>query len=103
MKQICSSEIRIPRILIAAPGSGSGHAMPEILSTVLAKNPAVRTVVTCVTLETLSQTLEALRKLPVTEPQVRQIAVTRAHKMGSYHMMKALNPIYLIDFEGKVE
>ncbi len=82
---------------------GSGHAMPGILSAVLAKNPAVRVVVTCVTLETLSQTLQALEELPVTEPQVRQIAVTRAHKMGSYHMMKALNPIYLIDFEGKVE
>ena len=80
---------------------GSGHAMPGILSAVLAKNPAVRIVVTCVTLETLSQTLQALRELPVTEPQVRQIAVTRAHKMGNYHMMKALNPIYLIDFEGK--
>ena len=82
---------------------GSGHAMPGILSAILAKNPAVRVVVTCVTLETLSQTLQALEELPVTEPQVRQIAVTRAHKMGSYHMMKALNPIYLIDFEGKVE
>ena len=82
---------------------GSGHAMPGILSAVLAKNPAVRVVVTCVTLETLLQTLQALGELPVTEPQVRQIAVNRAHKMGSYHMMKALNPIYLIDFEGKVE
>ena len=27
MKQICSSEIRIPRILIAAPGSGSGKTL----------------------------------------------------------------------------
>ena len=27
MKQTCSSEIRIPRILIAAPGSGSGKTL----------------------------------------------------------------------------
>ena len=74
--------------------------MPEILKAVLAANPAVRVVVTCVTLETLSQTLKAAQELSVTEPEVRQIAVTRVHKMGSYHMMKALNPIYLIDFEG---
>ena len=66
---------------------GSGHAMSEILKAVLAKNPAVRVVVTCVTLETLSQTLQTLRELPVTEPEVRQIAVSRAHKMGSYHMI----------------
>jgi precorrin-6B methylase 2 len=37
----------------------------------------------------------------VSEPQVRQIAVSRAQKVGGYHMMKALNPVYLIDFEGK--
>ena len=74
--------------------------MPEILKAVLAANPVVRVVVTCVTLETLSQTFKAAQELSVTEPQVRQIAVTRGHKMGSYHMMKALNPIYLIDFEG---
>ena len=73
------------------------------LNAVLDKNPAVRVVVTCVTVETFSQTLQALRELPVTELQIRQIAVNRAHKMGSYHMMKALNPIYLIDFEGKAE
>ena len=79
---------------------GSGHSMPEILKAVLAKNPAARIVVTCVTLETLSQTINAAKELPVTDPQIRQIAVSRAHKMGSYHMMKALNPIYLIDFEG---
>ena len=79
---------------------GSGHAMPGILKAVLAKNPAARIVVTCVTLETLSQTLNAAQELSVTEPQIRQVAVSRAYKMGSYHMMKALNPIYLIDFEG---
>lgn len=80
---------------------GSGSALPEILSAVLDKNPRARIVLTCVTLETLSQTLQAAGELPVTEPQVRQIAVTRAQKAGAYHMMKALNPIYIIDFEGK--
>ena len=79
---------------------GSGSAMPEILRTVLRKNPRVRIVLTCVTLETLTQTLQVAKELPVTEPQIRQIAVTRAQKAGSYHMMKAQNPIYIIDFEG---
>lgn len=82
---------------------GSGSAMPEIIRTVLSKNPRVRVVLTCVTLETLTQTLQAVKELPVTEPEIRQIAVTRAQKAGSYHMMKALNPIYIIDFEGNGE
>ena len=34
-------------------------------------------------------------------PQVRQISVSRAQKVGGYHMMKAQNPVYLIDFGGK--
>ena len=79
---------------------GSGKALPEILQAVLDKNPQVRIVLTCVTLETLAQAMEAARALPVTEPQVRQIAVTRAETVGSYHMMKAQNPVYIIDFEG---
>ena len=79
---------------------GSGKALPEILQAVLDKNPQVRIVLTCVTLETLAQAMEAARALPVTEPQVRQVAVTRAETVGSYHMMKAQNPVYIIDFEG---
>ena len=79
---------------------GSGRALPEILRTVLRRNPLVRIVLTCVTLETLTQAMQAVKELPVTEPQIRQIAVTRAQKAGNYHMMKAQNPVYIIDFEG---
>lgn len=79
---------------------GSEGNMPEILREVLRKNPRARIVITCVTLETLTQTLQSAGELPVTEPQIRQIAVSRAQKAGSYHMMKALNPVYIIDFEG---
>ena len=52
-------------------------------------------------LETLQEIMQAAQELPVSEPQVRQISVSRAQKVGGYHMMKALNPVYLIDFEGK--
>lgn len=82
---------------------GSGREMPEILRTVLGKNAKARIVLTCVTLETLSQVTEVLRGLPVTEPQIRQIAVTRAERAGRYHLMRAQNPVFLIDFEGKGE
>jgi precorrin-6Y C5,15-methyltransferase (decarboxylating) len=75
--------------------------MQGILKAVLSKNPAARIVATCVTLETLQEIMQAAQELPVSEPQVRQIAVSRAQKVGGYHMMKALNPVYLIDFEGK--
>ena len=81
----------------------SGSEMPQILRAVLRKNTRARTVLTCVTLETLSQVTETLRELPVTEPQIRQIAVTRAQKAGRYHLMRAQNPVFIIDFEGKGE
>ena len=80
---------------------GSGGAMPQILKAVLDKNPRVRIAVNCVTLETLSQVMETVRRLPVTEPRISQIAVSRAEKAGSYHLMKAMNPVCIIDFAGK--
>ena len=80
---------------------GSGGELPEILRAVLDKNPRVRIVMTCVTLETLTQLMEAAKALPVTEPRICQIAVSRAERAGSYHLMKALNPVYIADMEGK--
>ena len=96
----CLEELPAPTHVFVG---GSGSEMPQILRAVLRKNPRARTVLTCVTLETLSQVTETLRELPVTEPQIRQIAVTRAQKAGRYHLMRAQNPVFIIDFEGKGE
>jgi precorrin-6Y C5,15-methyltransferase (decarboxylating) len=79
---------------------GSGKAIPDILTEVLLKNKGVRIVLTCITLETLTQVMETVRALPVTKLRVRQIAAARAEKTGPYHMLKAQNPVFLIDFEG---
>ena len=81
---------------------GSGGQMEEILRAVLAMNPRVRIVVNCIAPETLADTLSALRGMRVTKPEIRQIFAARAREAGEdLHLMRALNPVYVIDCEGK--
>ena len=79
---------------------GSGGALREIISCVLKKNPAARIVITSVTLETLTQAGEILADMPVTEPEICQVQVSRAVKRGRYHMMTAQNPVFIISCTG---
>lgn len=79
---------------------GSSGNMKEILCLLLKKNPQVRIVINCIALETVSETLQCLKELPFTDTEVLQIAVSKAKKAGSYHMMMGENPIYIISCTG---
>lgn len=78
---------------------GSGGKLKEIVAAALDKNPAARFVVTAITLETLTETLEVIRHYGFRETELVQVSVSKAHEVGRYHMMKAENPIYLISME----
>ena len=80
---------------------GSAGNMEQILSCLLSKNPKIRIVLNCIALETLSEVTNILKKLPVTEPEFVLLQASRADQIGSYHLMKAENPIYIISFEGR--
>ena len=80
---------------------GSAGNMEQILNCLLEKNPKIRIVLNCIALETLSEVTNILKKLPVTEPEFVLLQASRADQVGSYHLMKAENPIYIISFEGK--
>ena len=67
----------------------------------LEKNPKIRIVLNCIALETLSEVTDILKRLPVTEPEFVLLQASRAEQIGSYHLMKGENPIYIISFEGK--
>lgn len=74
---------------------GSGRRLEDIVGLVLAVSPHASVTLTTVTLETLGQATELFRKLG--RPyQAVQIAVSSAVPMGSYHLMKAENPVFLI-------
>lgn len=75
---------------------GSGGCLREILKLLKARNTAVRVVVSAITLETLEAAVKAMEELGYGEPEVTQIAVSRTMKAGSYHMLQAQNPVFLI-------
>lgn len=77
---------------------GSGGNLQEILQICLHKNPNVRVVLTAVTVETLTEGLRCMDNLGFS-PEVTQLAVTRTRKVGTYHMMDAQNPVWVLSGE----
>lgn len=75
---------------------GSSGRLHDILTCVLQANPQVRICIACVTLETLCDALACARNLALKQVEVVQIGVTKSVEAGSYHLMKAANPVYLI-------
>ena len=79
---------------------GSAGNMREILEVLLEKNPEIRIVVNCIALETLSELLNILKELPVTEPEYVQLTASRGEKVGKYHLLKSQNSIFIVSFNG---
>ncbi len=79
---------------------GSKGRLREILNVVMAKNKNknTRVVVNAITLETISETLTCCKELPVIEDEILELQVSKSGSIGSYHMMRANNPIYIISF-----
>ncbi len=80
---------------------GSGGAMKEILTALLIKNPKIRIVINTVTLESLTEAVQLLGDLRISDPEIVQVMVSKAQSAGSYRLMKAENSVYLISFGGE--
>ena len=80
---------------------GSSGNMKEIVELLLNKNPQVRIVINCITLETVGEALDCIRELEKQETyqcesEVVQLCASRSKNIGRYHMMMGENPIYII-------
>lgn len=80
---------------------GSGGRLEAIVETLLRKSPAVRLVVSAVTLETLATAGSVMREAGMGDPDIIQVAVNRSVVRGGYHMLEAKNPIFLISGGGQ--
>lgn len=67
------------------------------------KNPEVRIVINCITLETVTEAMEAIRKFDLEDVDIVQLGVARSKSVGRYHMMMGENPIYIISCSGRGE
>ena len=80
---------------------GSGKELEQIIAAAVRKNPQVHLVLSAVTLETPAEALAYLEKYGFSEPEVVQIAVSRAKKAGARHLMAAQNPVTVITADAK--
>ena len=66
---------------------GSSGNLKEIVALLLGKNPQVRIVINCITLETISEALDVLKEYDFQQREVVQLAASRSKEIGRYHLM----------------
>ena len=82
---------------------GSSGNMQDIINLLLEKNPKVRIVINCITLETVTEAMNAIRDFGLEDVDIVQLAAARSKSKGRYHMMMGENPIYIISCSGRGE
>lgn len=82
---------------------GSAGQMKNLLNLCKNLNENVKIVVNAIALETLSETMDAMRELEFVNLEVVQIASSRGKEVGKYTMMTANNPVYIISAGGTYE
>ena len=68
------------------------------MDVIFAKNQFVRVVVNAVTLETLHEAVACFEDRGI-EPEVIAVNIAKAKKTGSYRLLRAHNPVYIISGE----
>lgn len=79
---------------------GSGGHMEEILRCVWDKNPNACVVVNAVSLETISEITQFVKKFPQLQGRslvtsAVQLQASRSRKIGDYHLLQAENPVMI--------
>lgn len=82
---------------------GSAGELPSIVEAALEKNSQVRLCVPCVTVETLTEACALLSGSRFKGFEACQVSAARAEAVGSHHLMKAQNPVFLVSARGAGE
>ena len=77
---------------------GSRGNLKEILAALYEKNPRMRIVMNAISLESLSQMQEMTKAYPITDLDITTVSVSKARKVGGYHLMQAGNPVTIFSF-----
>lgn len=79
---------------------GSAGELPSIVEAALEKNSQVRLCVPCVTVETLTEACALLSGSRFKGFEACQVSAARAEAVGTHHLMKAQNPVFLVSARG---
>lgn len=74
---------------------GTGGRMTEILEQVRQRNPQARIVANVITLETMTALMAYLREHKL-EAEVISVQVSKGETLGTYHRMKAQDPVFVV-------
>ncbi|MDR3115518.1 MAG: precorrin-6y C5,15-methyltransferase (decarboxylating) subunit CbiE [Treponema sp.] len=77
---------------------GSAGNMKEIIQSVGTKNPALRMVITAITIETVQMVLSCLP-----QAELIQLSAAQSKKVGSQHLLIAQNPVFIMTVQGGLE
>ncbi|MHB9292083.1 precorrin-6B C5,15-methyltransferase / cobalt-precorrin-6B C5,C15-methyltransferase [Hollandina sp. SP2] len=77
---------------------GSNGNIQEIIQSVSTKNPALRMVITAITIETVHMVLSCLPHV-----ELIHLAAARSKKIGSHHLLMAQNPVFIMSVKGRPE
>jgi precorrin-6Y C5,15-methyltransferase (decarboxylating) len=80
---------------------GSSGNLKDIIACLLDKNPDIRVVINSVTIETLEETTQVIKQFNLVEEEITCINVSKARKLGKYHLMTAQNPVYIAVVRGR--
>ena len=75
---------------------GSGGDLCEMLDVIYAKNGKCRIVINAITVETLAQVAAYYKEHPDYSLEIVNVFVARSKKLGSYNLMMAQNPVYVM-------
>lgn len=82
---------------------GSGGDLCEMLDIIYAKNSECRVVINAITIETLAEVADYYKKHPDYSLEIVNVCVARSRKLGSYNLMMAQNPVYVMTALKKVD
>ncbi|MBO4375350.1 MAG: precorrin-6A reductase [Lachnospiraceae bacterium] len=77
---------------------GSGGRLRDIVAAIRAKGSGIRFVINAVTLETVNETWDIIREYGAEDEEAVMISVSCAQTAGSYHMLRAQNPVWIFSF-----
>lgn len=78
---------------------GSGGHLKEIIAALKEKNSDVKVVMNAVSLESVAEIEEIIKSYTLKDYEVVQFFITKTQKIGSHHLFKAGNPVFIFSFE----
>ena len=77
---------------------GSGGQLAGIIDAVHAKRSGIRFVINAVSIETVVQIQEAVRRYTPEKVEAVQLSVNEIRQAGAHHLLQANNPVFVVSF-----